>query len=525
MRPKTPKTTTAEIELRFHRLAIQLMEVHGTKNLNDVLWKAIPAELRGLLPDHPGRVVLQKGTAAATTAIYTRISKDNQNGKGVERQLEDCRILAKKRGWPVAEELEDNDISASKYTRRRRPGYTRLMGGVAEGRITRVVCWKLDRLYRKPKELETLIDLAEDGRVQIVTVMGGELDLNSSAGRTMARVGVAMAAGSSDDTSERIVRMKQQRRAAGSAPGGRRPFGWKSDSITPDPAESKVLIAAIDKILAGGSLTDVAREWTKAKVRGRTWGPTHVKRTVTLPHHAALLRHKGEIIGTGTWRPLITRDKWEQVCAAVEGRSLLGTNVARRRSMLTGILRCVCGEVMYRSSTGGVKIWRCHKGGGRGKQNGCGKINIRASLVEPVVVEATFQVMDTMDLASLMKPTNDNANIARELVALDRREAAAGRSAGLGKISLRMAESLKETIEVQRKDLRTRLARQTNGNVLAPFAGRPGVLRGTWDTLSDDQRRSIIGEALGTVAIMPTTAKGRTFDSARIVIGTRRSTA
>ena len=46
-------------------------------------------------------------------AIYTRISEDAQhNGLGVARQEADCRRLAERLGWKVANLYTDNDISA-----------------------------------------------------------------------------------------------------------------------------------------------------------------------------------------------------------------------------------------------------------------------------------------------------------------------------------------------------------------------------------------------------------------------------
>jgi site-specific DNA recombinase len=50
------------------------------------------------------------GTAVA---IYARISQDRTGeGLGVERQLKDCRAEAERRGWLVAQEYVDDDISA-----------------------------------------------------------------------------------------------------------------------------------------------------------------------------------------------------------------------------------------------------------------------------------------------------------------------------------------------------------------------------------------------------------------------------
>src|SRR5712692_5549018 len=180
-------------------------------------------------------------TAAAASGIYCRISKDQQNGKGVVRQEDECRDFAKRRGWAIAgEPYIDNDISALRYTRKRRPGYRALVEEVRAGRVSRILCWKIDRLYRQPKQLEELIDMAEAGKVEIVTVMGGDIDLNTSHGRATARISVAMAAASSDDTSERLLSMKAQRRNAMLPSGGPPAFGWK-DGLHQHPAEAKVL--------------------------------------------------------------------------------------------------------------------------------------------------------------------------------------------------------------------------------------------------------------------------------------------
>jgi hypothetical protein len=80
-------------------------------------------------------------------------------------------------------------------------------------------------------------------------------------------------------------------------------------------------------------------------------------------------------------------------------------------------------------------------------------------------------------------------------------------------------EAVTVDVDGQRKVLRDRLARTMNGNTLAPFVG-VGVLRRMWPTLSDDQRRTIIGESLGTITIKPA------GNGDRVIIGaTRRPSA
>ncbi len=58
-------------------------------------------------------------------AIYARISQDRTGEElGVKRQLADCRTEAERRGWTVADEYVDDDISA--YSGKQRPEYERM---------------------------------------------------------------------------------------------------------------------------------------------------------------------------------------------------------------------------------------------------------------------------------------------------------------------------------------------------------------------------------------------------------------
>jgi len=469
----------------------------------------------------------RKPTPPATTAIYCRISEDSEGDrKGVDRQLKDCTALVKREGWKlVAEPYIDNDISA--FSGKVRPAYTEMLAKVRAGEIGRVVVWHMDRLHRQTRELLDLIDLAEAGKLEIVTATGPSLDLNTSDGQMTATILVSVARKSSQDTARRQRSKQQELREAGYYTGGPRPFGWQANGekgmLVPHPREAAILLKAMDDVLAGRSLNDIGREWTDAKVRDRDWGGNDVARVLTMPRHAGLVVHHG-LVGDapGKWKPLVTRERWEQVCAAVNDRSRFA-GLPRRRSLLTGILRCgACDAPMARSiGVKGVRLWRCHAGP---RRDGCGGVSVRASLVEPIVVEAAMQYVDRLDLAKLLNKSKspDSANTARELAALDKRETAMGAAAAAGKVNMRTVESFTKTIEAQRAALRTKLAREVKSDALAPFAGRVGALRAAWSTLSTDQQRSIIAESLKVITVMPVLHRGQRFESKRIVLGQPR---
>jgi hypothetical protein len=396
------------------------------------------------------------------------------------------------------------------------------MEAVTAGRVGRIVCFKLDRVYRQPRQLEELIDLAEQG-LRIVAVEGGEVDLNTSQGRTMARVVIAMAAGESDNTSERLKHQKAQRREEGLPNGGPRAVGWK-DVTHHHPTEAKVLVAAMDALLAGSSLNDLAREWNRTGFRGRkNWTSADLIDILTLPRHAGLVGHNGAVIREATFTGIVDRAKWEQVCAVIAARRN-GHAAPRRRSVLTGIAFCgKCGSTMTRSSKGKGQraVWRCHSGPGK---PGCGNVAIMADRFEALLVEATFQYVDNADLSQLMADAApDLRAITKAISSLDRREEQLASSLAKGTIKRRLFELTATQIEAERENLRSRLARESKRGVLVVYAGQSGTLRRVWDDLSVDQRRSIIRESLGKVTVMP---RGRArekgaplFDPTRIVVG------
>src|SRR5215472_10312103 len=230
-------------------------------------------------PDHSGATAVYT-RISEPTAIYTRISEDRQQGAGVRDQYEDAAELCRRNGWTDVVPFEDNDISASKYARQVRKDYRRMLAKVHAGEIRRIVVAHIDRLYRQPKELEELIDLADAGKIEIVSVYSGPVDLSTSDGRAMARIQIAIAAKASEDTSRRVLRAKQRNREAGMHNGGSRAFGWRKltvtepdgttretwDPMTPDPFEAELIRKATDDVIAGASLTSIANQWIAAGV-------------------------------------------------------------------------------------------------------------------------------------------------------------------------------------------------------------------------------------------------------------------
>src|SRR5215213_5080559 len=193
--------------------------------------------------------------------VYLRQSKDRGGtGLAIARQRQDCLKLCTDRGWEPVEYI-DNDVSA--YTGKRRPSYERMLADIEAGKLGAVVVWDLDRLHRRPVELEHFIELADRHRLALATV-SGDTDLATDSGRLFARVKGAVARSEGERKSARQKRAALQAAELGKPHLGPRPFGYERDGITIREDEAEALGAAYRKLLAGDTLTRIGRELTSA---------------------------------------------------------------------------------------------------------------------------------------------------------------------------------------------------------------------------------------------------------------------
>jgi DNA invertase Pin-like site-specific DNA recombinase len=100
-----------------------------------------------------------------------------------------------------------------------RRGWNRLMDAVRAGRVSRVVCWRLDRLGRTAKGLTALFEELLERKVNLVSLRDG-IDLNTAAGRLMAHVLASVAQYETEVRAERVRAGQAVARANGKSWGG-----------------------------------------------------------------------------------------------------------------------------------------------------------------------------------------------------------------------------------------------------------------------------------------------------------------
>lgn len=351
-------------------------------------------------------------------AVYLRISEDREGRElGVDRQRADCMALAKRLGHDVIDVYVDNDISASAKARKARPDYGRLVADARAGRFTVVIAYSSSRLTRQPREHEDQIDLATDHGIRYAYVVSPSFDLNTAAGRQVARILAANDAGESEQTSERVKAAVRQRAERGKCHGGLRAFGYTADGMSLVDSEAADLKRWYDELLAGRSISAIAREAGKHHASMRA--------IFANPRNAAL-RVLDAVEYPSPWPAVVPLATWRAVASLMRDPARRVNHSGGKRkwlgSGLYGCERCDGRKVgigYNGAANGGRALYRCVPVTG-----GCGRVWRAVELDDYVslVVEQRLRRSDLAELLPQHRPDLDALHAERKAVrtALDR---------------------------------------------------------------------------------------------------------
>ena len=285
-----------------------------------------------------------------TTIIYVRQSLD-RDGKGaaVDRQLTECRKLAKRHQVAVRHEYVDNDVSATKGTR---PAFQDLLADIRRGSVSTIIVWHTDRLYRRVRDLVELVELAEQHALKILTVEAGDLDLNNPAGRMLAQMLGAAARYEVEQKGIRQITANVQRAKAGVWQFSNRPYGYEriDGKVQIVEVEAQVIREAYTRYLAGETYYAISERLNARGVPtigGKSWTITQLRERMKNPAYAGFRAYKGDVVADGDWEPIISREVWERFNTTKVRRMTRHDWSNKTKYLLSGLAVCgVCGARM-----------------------------------------------------------------------------------------------------------------------------------------------------------------------------------
>ncbi len=373
-------------------------------------------------------------TTPVGAAAYVRISEGGE--AGVARQTIDCQALAERLGWTIAEVYGEDDRSAFKrrkihvpgedepVMRVYRPEFRRMLGDLRAGTVSALVAYDLDRIARDPRDMEDLIDLVRKYHIPTATVTGN-LDLSNDAGVLVARINVAVAAKSSEDTARRVSRKHLELAEHGKVSGGGlRAYGYEPDGMTVRQSEAEVVRELAARIIDGDSLNQLARDLEARglpTVRGGPWTNRSVHSVISKARVAGLREYKGEIIGAATWPAIITAETWGQVKAALARRSQM-PSANQLVAWLTGILHCGgCGNLLTYGQHHSRRVYWCDP-----RKGGCSGCSVIAVPAETTVEGWVLAFLTRPDMLAALAAafTEGSADAIRAEAAADEEQLA-----------------------------------------------------------------------------------------------------
>ncbi|WP_172651408.1 recombinase family protein [Rhodococcus opacus] len=418
---------------------------------------------------------------STNAVIYVRVSKDDKGtSRSVGEQEKECRLACERRGWRVVEVLEDNDLSASRYARKGRPGYETLLDDlIPSGTLDYIVTWEQSRIARDDVKFGFFQRQCEKHGVAIhIASTGQTLDPDDMAPKILAIFDAEVSA----QTSRRVRRALLDN-AENGKPHGKLPYGYVKDengSWQVDPVAAAEVRDMVAAVLDGATLYGLGRKYHR---------PARSIRSMLLsPAYAGILVQNGKAY-QGSWPPILDVDTSDRV------RTVLMNPLRRKTStgpkaahLLTGIGTCgKCQKPLrYARPKDRPATYRCPDG----------HVSRKATVVEDAVEQRLFDYFADQIFSRRLFYADDRDAVAAADRARELRQRLDGYvlKAAQGKISDESLELMEATLGPQIEQAREE-AQQMTVPVLRKFAGVTDP-REVWDDLTLAEQRDVIRETL-----------------------------
>jgi site-specific DNA recombinase len=491
--------------------------------------------------------------------VYVRISKATDGSTlGVERQEPPCRAFCDRQGWPVTEVYVDNNTSAYREGVKR-DDFERLLGDVRAdhraGRRNAIVTWQADRLLRTVEDASAIVAIAKRYQTLVANV-GGTIDLSTADGRKRFYELAVAAQYESELKSERLKLKHDELRRTGKWAGGRRPFGYRvvgtklhsrkradctrsDDDTCPlvecelelEPTEAEAIRQAAQRILRGGSITGLQREWVRREIRrpnGGIFAGQHLRDLLVSPRLTG--RRRGQDLDAEPqWPAILTVAEHEHLVAKLgPGRRPVGQRTAPgpRVYVLRGFLYCAverdgqrCGTKLRGKPSDAKRRYVCDT-----RDGGCEGVKVVAEALEDHVRDAVITAFDDPEMGPKIRQrlAAKLANPTREQELQTQKEMA---ELTLAKLGDDYADGLLTGVQVERATRRLQQRIDATEEELAAIRQQAGIMvelpdsaeamRRAWDGWDLEERRQVIGLAVDRVWVKRA-GQGKRFTEGRV---------
>lgn len=486
--------------------------------------------------------LIPKAKGTLRVLIYARISRvGKSNSTNTTIQVDEClrelKYLAKDRNVNVVlvAVLQEDDRSASKYSKKPRPLWERTVDLVHGNWVDMVMATEMERLTRRPNEMSVLIDHADQGGdLREINLTSDDCyDLTTDNGIYRARQAVALAERESNKLSKRTRRKQAERAREGFSHGSRRAYAFKpgNGELDDEGDEYRVLrqmgTLRIKKAYSYRDLAYWANERGYLTTEGKQFAAITVRNMLRRVRYApwpddpehAIRDHKGTYY-KAQWKPVWTSEEWEQLqLIAKLGQEKYRNRTPARKYLLTGFLYCgACGTRLNgetkrdKPSKPLRPIYHCRVQGDTQKKHGCGGVTRGAAPLEDYVLSSVFYRMDTPQLARLLAETEiDTGSINKLLEARtlqEQRLEEIDEDYAAGEYTKERRDRMYSKAEKKLQDIDLELDQYNHGHNASELIPLGQTLREAWDaTKSLSWKQEVLSLVIERIVVHPGTTK------------------
>lgn len=464
--------------------------------------------------------------ASSDCGVYRRCSWDRNDQASVSEQEELGVARCATEGWRPRL-YEDNDISASRYARKDRDDWPRVLADLEAGELGFVWLWETSRGDRKLYEWVGFLELCRTHHVKIYVETHGRLyDMrNHRDMKTMAEDGVSNAY-ASDETSQRVKRHMASAARQG-RPHSQPPYGMRrvydpdsGDYVTQepdpdgDPPRCDIAREIITRIAAADPRNTIRNDLNQRGIpapEGGQWETSVIRNMALNPAYAGFrLAPSGDPGQKPDWKPLVSLETHLDALAVLKaaGRP---PRPGSQKHLLSYLARARgCGKTLTsRAGYGGIRRYAC--------TDGCAYVE--ADWLDELVTMAVLGAMADPDAAGLFCADGSEAAAHRAQA-----EALRGQLDEWARSSVSpRAYQIKEEQLLPKIRAAERAAERAAVPVPLRDLLTTDDVRAGWDILTIPARRAIIRALMDvTVARPAARTKAARTDPARVTIEWKR---
>ena len=209
-----------------------------------------------------------------------RVSTEDQyrNGHSLDEQKERMLKLCDYKNYEVYKVYEDAGISAKNMNR---PAFQEMIQDIKDGKINKIIVYKLDRLTRSIKDLEEICTFLEENNCSLES-MCEDINTSTANGKFFIRMLTILAQLEIERTSERtkfgMVGAVKKGHFVGRPPIG---YDKVDKKLVVNDIESEVIRRIFDLYIKGVAANAITKLLNEEKALNRKWIPTLVDRILS----------------------------------------------------------------------------------------------------------------------------------------------------------------------------------------------------------------------------------------------------